>query len=87
MSKGFLFLLAVAVLALSACDLPFGIGSPTTRALENGAAASLQQRTFEITGFYTQTVVAPPPPIVSGARVPSARLRPLRRRTCRRSSR
>ena len=69
MSKGFLFLLAVAVLALSACDLPFGIGSPTTRALENGAAASLQQGSYEIIGFYTQTVVAPPPPIVSGARV------------------
>ncbi len=65
----FLLLLSGAVLALSACDLPFGIGSPTTRALENGAAASLEQRTFEITGVYTQTVVAPPPPIVSGARV------------------
>jgi len=74
MPRGSLFLLAVAVLALSACDLPFGIGSPTTRALESGAAASLQQLSFEITGVYTQTVVAPPPPIVSGARVsaPSA---------------
>jgi hypothetical protein len=68
MSRVFLFLLAGAVLGLSACDLPFGIGSPTTRALENGAAASLQG-TFEMTGVYTQTVVAPPPPIVSGARV------------------
>ena len=58
-----LFLLAGAVLGLSACDLPFGIGSPTTRALENGAVASLQGRTFEITGVYTQTVVAPPPPM------------------------
>jgi len=69
MSKVFLFLLAGAVLTLSACDLPFGIGSPTTRALESGAATSLQQRTFEVTGVYTQTVVAPAPPIVSGARV------------------
>src|SRR5205809_5204045 len=69
MPRGSLFLLAGAVLALSACDLPFGIGSPTTRALESGAAASLQQLSFEITGVYTQTVVAPPPPIVSGARV------------------
>ena len=69
MSRVLLFLLACAVLALSACDLPFGIGSPTTRALENGAAASLQQQTFEMTGVYTQTVVAPPPPLVSGARV------------------
>src|SRR5256885_11575884 len=69
MAKVLLFLVAGAVLTLSACDLPFGIGSPTTRALESGAAASLQQRTLEITGVTTQTVVAPPPPIVSGARV------------------
>ena len=69
MSRTFLFLLAAALLGLSACDLPFGIGSPTTRALENGVLASLQQQSLEITGFYTQTVVAPPPPIVSGARV------------------
>src|SRR5579859_3109458 len=64
-----LLLAAAVLLSLSACDLPFGIGSPTTRALEKGAAASLDARTFEITGVYTQTVVAPPPPIVSGARV------------------
>ena len=69
MSRALVFLLAGAVLALSACDLPFGIGSPTTRALENGVVASLQGRSFEVTGVYTQTVVAPPPPIVSGARV------------------
>ncbi len=62
-------MLACAVLALSGCDLPFGIGSPTTRALESGAADSLSQGSFEITGVYTQTVVAPPPPVVSGARV------------------
>jgi len=64
-----LLVAAAVLLSLSACDLPFGIGSPTTRALEKGAAASLNERTFEIMGVYTQTVVAPPPPIVSGARV------------------
>ena len=69
MARVFLFVVAGGVLLLSACDLPFGIGSPTTRALENGAVASLEGRSFEVTGFYTQTVVAPPPPIVSGARV------------------
>lgn len=62
-------LLAAAALALSACDLPFGIGTPTTRALESGAAASLESTSFEIAGFYTQTQVAPPPPVVSGARI------------------
>ncbi|HEV2218625.1 MAG TPA: hypothetical protein VGV88_13770 [Candidatus Dormibacteraeota bacterium] len=68
-SRVFVFVLAGAVMCLSACDLPFGIGSATTRALENGAVASLQQVSFEVGGVYTQTVVAPPPPIVSGARV------------------
>jgi len=35
-------LLGVAVVAtLSACDLPFGLGQPTTRSLENGAAGTL----------------------------------------------
>ena len=69
MPRAFLLLLAGAVLTLSACDLPFGLGTPTTRALEGGVAASLTQLSYEITGFYTQTVVAPPPPVVSGARV------------------
>lgn len=69
MSKTLMLVLVGAALALSGCDLPFGIGSATTRALETGVVASLSQRSFEIKGVYTQTVVAPPPPVVSGARV------------------
>lgn len=62
--------LAVAALALSACDLPFGIGTPTTRALEGGVEASLDSSgSFEITGSYTQVQAPPPAPLVSGARV------------------
>ena len=63
------FVLLGGVLALSGCNLPFGVGSPTTRALERGVVESLATAGFEITGFYTQTVVSPPPPVVSGARV------------------
>jgi hypothetical protein len=47
--------LAVGALAvaLSACDLPFGLGLPSTRTLENGAAASLTgSNSFEIAGSY-----------------------------------
>ena len=47
--------LAVAVAltgALAACDLPFGLGLPSTRALEAGARASLSTSRFEITGSY-----------------------------------
>ena len=62
-------LIAGVLLALPACSLPFGIGSPTTRALESGVQDSLNSaHSFEVTGFYTQTQVAPPPPVVSGAR-------------------
>src|SRR2546427_10063747 len=49
--------LAVTALAvaLSACDLPFGLGQPTTRALESGAADTLTAaKRFEITGSYTE---------------------------------
>lgn len=43
----------VALAALSACDLPFALGRPTTRALENGAVASLDAaRSFRVTGSY-----------------------------------
>ena len=43
------------VATLSACDLPFGLGQPTTRSLENGAAGTLVAATsFEITGSYTE---------------------------------
>lgn len=70
MPKAVYLLLAAAAMALSACDLPFGIGSPTTRALEGGVEASLNtSSSFEITGFYTQVQVPPPAPEVSGARV------------------
>jgi hypothetical protein len=49
-------LLAVAALVmLAACDLPFGLGSPTIRALNNGAAAGLDQAgSFRIAGVYRE---------------------------------
>jgi hypothetical protein len=44
---------AALAVALSACDLPFGFGLPSTRTLENGAAASLTgSSSFEIAGSY-----------------------------------
>ncbi|HEY4844604.1 MAG TPA: hypothetical protein VII89_02820 [Candidatus Dormibacteraeota bacterium] len=44
---------AVVVAALSACDLPFALGQPTTRSLENGAAGTLVAAgSLEITGSY-----------------------------------
>jgi hypothetical protein len=47
--------LGVAV-AMSACNLPFGLGLPTTRALESGAAGTLAAaKSLEITGSYTET--------------------------------
>jgi hypothetical protein len=50
---------ALALAALSACDLPFGLGQPSTRALENGAADGLTgARSFEITGSYTESGTA-----------------------------
>jgi hypothetical protein len=46
----------VVLLLLSACDLPFGVGQPTTRALETGAADTLSAaKSFEITGSYTES--------------------------------
>jgi hypothetical protein len=45
---------AAVLAALPACDLPFNLGQPTTRALESGAADGLTSaRSFEITGSYT----------------------------------
>ncbi len=45
---------AALLLALVACDLPFGLGEATTRALENGAADTLTNATgFVMTGGYT----------------------------------
>ena len=46
----------MAVSALSACDLPFGLGLPTTVALETGAADTINSAdSFEITGSYTES--------------------------------
>ena len=45
----------VLLAALAACDLPFGIGLASTRALEAGARASLASPRFEISGTYLDT--------------------------------
>jgi hypothetical protein len=43
-------------LLLAACDLPLGLGLPTTRALETGAADGISKaRSFEVTGSYTES--------------------------------
>jgi hypothetical protein len=47
---------AASLAALSACDLPFSIGQPTTRALQYGVVDSLDKaRSFRITGSYTES--------------------------------
>jgi hypothetical protein len=47
---------AAGLLALSACDAPFNLGQPSTRALEDGAAGTLTAaKSFEITGFYSES--------------------------------
>ena len=46
---------AAFLVAMAACSAPFGLGTPSTRALENGAIASLTgSGSFEITGTYAQ---------------------------------
>ena len=46
---------AAAVAVLSVCQAPFGLGRPSTRALENGAADTLAAaNSFEISGTYTE---------------------------------
>jgi len=46
---------AVVVVALTACNLPFGLGLPTTRSLQSSAADVLDAvDSFEITGSYTE---------------------------------
>ena len=51
---GLLGAAVATVVACGACDAPLGIGLPTTRALESGAADSLSSaRSFEVTGSYT----------------------------------
>jgi hypothetical protein len=47
---------ATVLLVLSACDLPFDLGLPTTRALEAGAADSLDAASsIKITGSFTDS--------------------------------
>jgi hypothetical protein len=50
----------MAILAmLAACGLPFGLGLPTIRALNSGAAASLDAaKSFRIAGSYTESATA-----------------------------
>ncbi len=50
---------AVALVALAACDLPFGLGLPTIQALNSGAGNSLDAAgTFRISGSYTESSTA-----------------------------
>jgi hypothetical protein len=56
-----------ALLVLPACSLPFGIGTPSERALESGATASLSSSSLELTGVYTGAGVSVPSH-ASGAR-------------------
>lgn len=45
----------VAIGLFSACALPFGLGEPASRALEQGAQDSLSKtKSFEISGFYSE---------------------------------
>jgi hypothetical protein len=47
---------ASVLTVLAACDAPFGLGLPTTRALESGATGTLSAaQSFEITGSYTES--------------------------------
>jgi hypothetical protein len=62
---------AAVLIVLSACDLPFGLGTPSTRALEGGAEAGLRGSSFEMTGAYTGAGVSLPVQVASGARTSS----------------
>src|SRR5947209_8089806 len=57
---------AVALAALPACDLPFNLSQPSTRALQDGAVASLSASSFEIKGTYTAPGYASPQSHASG---------------------
>lgn len=60
---------SVGLAALSACDLPAGLGQPTTRALESGSADTLTAaKSFEITGSYSESAAPTGQPPASGAR-------------------
>jgi hypothetical protein len=62
---------AAVLIALAACDLPFGLGTPSTRALESGAEAGLRGSSFEMTGTYTGAGVSLAVQVASGARTSS----------------
>jgi len=60
---------SVGLAAVSACDLPAGIGQPTTRALESGSADTLTAaKSFEITGSYSESAAPTGQSPASGAR-------------------
>jgi hypothetical protein len=47
---------AAMAVAVQACDVPFGLGLATTRALENGSSGTLTAaKSFEMTGSYTES--------------------------------
>ena len=49
---------AAALVAMAACDLPFGLGLPTIRALNSGAGDSLDAaRSFRIAGAYSEASI------------------------------
>jgi hypothetical protein len=48
----FLVLAVVSLFLVPACEGPFGLGLPSTRALESGAAGGLGPSSFEIAGSY-----------------------------------
>jgi len=49
---------ALALVALAACDLPFGLGLPTIRALNSGAGDSLDAaKSFRIAGTYSEASI------------------------------
>lgn len=50
---------AAALVAMAACDLPFGLGLPTIRALNSGAGDSLDAaRSFRIAGAYSEASIS-----------------------------
>jgi hypothetical protein len=57
LQAGWRVVVALAALAvLAGCDLPFGLGLPTIRALNSGAGDSLDAaKSFRISGFYTES--------------------------------
>ena len=60
---------SVGLAVLSGCDLPAGLGQPTTRALESGSADALTAaKTFEITGTYSESAPGSARSPASGAR-------------------